>query len=134
MLGRTNMKKIYKTILTVAVLLITFVLIVFIEAEIRYRATRKIPVDCSSVKGVKVTASVQPDFLWAGNAWHIDIETDKTVELDIDNKWQAKIPAGQHKIFYSSDATNTNKFSSKPWFKTPSKITIRNPNEVGRAN
>jgi hypothetical protein len=111
----------------VLAVILLFVLGVFAESYIRSLARKPIPVLFEGTLRAKVAAHVQPDFLWAGEAWWIEVKSDAPVSINLDGKWDAVIPAGTNTICSNHDVNNTTKFSSNRWWKTPSRITVTEP-------
>ena len=111
-----------------------FVLGIFTECFIRSFARKPIPVVREGDVRAEVAAYVQPDFLWAGEAWCIEVSSDTAVVVDLDGKWSAVIPPGTNTIHSNHDVNNTAKLGSNLWWKTPSRITVKEvqPQPVGR--
>lgn len=102
-----------------------FVAGVLVESGLRRFSREPIPVVVADGLPAKVAAYVQPDFLWAGEAWWINIETEVPVQLVIDEAWEAKIPSGRHTVHSNHDMNNTTKFSANRWWKTPARIAVK---------
>ncbi len=116
--------------------ILVFVLGIFAESYIRSLARKPIPILLEGALGANVVAHVQPDFLWAGEAWWIEVKCETPVLIDLDGEWKALIPPGSNKIYSNHDVNNTTRFSSNRWWKTPSRVTVTEsrPQPDGAAN
>ena len=108
----------------VLAVILVFVLGTFVESYVRSLARKPIPVLLEGALHAKVSAYVQPDFLWAGEAWWIEVKSDAPVSIDLDGKWNAVVPPGTNTIYANHDVNNTTRFSSDRWWMTPSRITV----------
>lgn len=93
------------------------------DEGIRSIQRETMPVNGLPLPNIKVTAMRKPDFLWAGTAWWIDIETDTPLIIQLDD-WQGKVPAGRHKIFSNHDSTNTGEFGKARFWREPKEIKV----------
>ncbi len=96
-----------------------------VEASLRARGRAAIPVVIKDAPQATVSAFVQPDFLWIGEAWWLRVESDSPLSVDVDGQWQALVPAGTNSIYANHDVNNTTRFSSNRWHRTPRHITVR---------
>ncbi len=108
-------------------LFLIFLLGVFAEEYIRSLARKPIRVSIEESVHAKVSAHVQPDFMWIGKAWWIKIESEVPVAINLDGKWSAIIPPGTNTIFSNHDVNNTTKFGTNIWYKTPAEIIVKRP-------
>jgi len=103
---------------------LVFVIACLVEEYLRARQRTSIPVRLQGDVQAEVTAYVQPDFLWAGEAWWIRVAANKPVVVDLDARWHGNVPAGTDVIFANNDANNTENFSPASYWKTPTQITV----------
>ncbi len=123
MLGH-EMKGVKITAIVLGVVL-AFLVGLFVESHIRSLRRKPIPVVVEATVPARVKAYVQPDFLWAGEAWWIEVTADVPLVIDLDGKWNALLPSGTNTIYSNHDANNTTDFNSNRWWKTPSRITVK---------
>ncbi len=95
--------------------------VIFGEEVIRAFQKEQMPVEGLPIKGVTVTSTWKPDFLWSGKAWLMTIQTDRILELQI-NHWSGEVPIGEHKIFGNHDRTNTDDYGAREFWGTPKTI------------
>ena len=93
------------------------------ESALRETQRTAIPVTVPDGLPARVSAFVRPDFLWLGDDWSIDIQSDTPLNLSIEGKWQATIPRGSHKVYSNHDVNNTSDYGPA-WFATPQSIDI----------
>jgi hypothetical protein len=108
----------------VAVALAIFVFAVFVESGIRSRYGSPMSIDGLPINNSSVTGTWLPDFLWAGKAWRLEIQTDDDLELKLDDKVYI-IPKGSHVIYSNHDHTNTGKFGGQEFWGYPEKVEVR---------
>ena len=101
---------------------------VFLECYLRSLAREPIPVTIAPDARANAKAFVEPDFLWAGKAWWIDVEADVPIVLDIDGTWSAVVPPGSHSIYANHDHNNVREFSADSSWTTPKQILVREHN------
>ncbi|MDB5341226.1 MAG: hypothetical protein JWN70_6845 [Planctomycetaceae bacterium] len=104
-----------------------FVLAVFLEIYPRSLAARSIPVEFKTPVRAKVSAGFMPDFLWSGEAWWVEVESNEPVLIDFDGKWSATIPPGDHRVYGNHDNNNTRDFNPVTWHMTPALVTVSKP-------
>jgi len=98
---------------------------VLVESRVRSSARKSIPVVVEGDVRAEVRAYVQPDFLWSGEAWWIEFNSQAPLLLDLDGEWIAIIPPGTNTLYSNHDVNNTTEFNTNRWWKTPSRITVR---------
>lgn len=81
-------------------------------------------IDGLPVNNASVTGTWTPDFLWAGKAWRLEIQSDDDLELSLDGKVYI-IPKGSHEIYSNHDHTNTGQFGSQKFWGYPETIKVR---------
>jgi hypothetical protein len=99
------------------------VIIVWVEAALRANQGGSLLIDGLPIEHARVTGKWQPDFLWVGKAWWIDIESEVPLRLRLD-EWQGEIPKGTHKIYSNHDGTNTGAFGDTAFSGFPKKVQI----------
>ena len=115
-----------KTLALILGIFLLFGLIAWTEEYIRSLSREPISVVIADGLSAEVEAYVQPDFLWAGEAWWIEVRAEVPVLLGINDEWQAVIPPGTNTIFSNHDENNTAKFGTSAWWKVPTKILAEN--------
>ena len=88
--------------------LLNFVLLVFGEGAIRSTQIHPLPIDDPSIPGTTIHGSWKPDFLWAGKAWGIKINTQAPFVLKLNHNWIGSIPVGKHTIYGNHDPKKEN--------------------------
>lgn len=101
-----------------------FISFIILEEYLRARATAPIPVNDAAVPGTIITAASKPDFLWAGRAWWIHIDSPIPIELEIDSA-RVKITEGKHRIFWNHDVENLSDYGILCRGDYPTEITAR---------
>lgn len=114
-----------KIVSGLAVSLAIFVFAVFVESSIRSRYGGSMSINGLPINNASVTGTWMPDFLWAGKAWKIAVQSDDGLELSLDGRVYI-IPKGSHEIYSNHDQTNTGKFGSQELWGYPDKIEVRN--------
>jgi len=118
------MRTTIKIVAGVAVALAIFVFAVFVESSIRSRYGGPMSIDGLPINNASVTGKWMPDFLWAGKAWKIVIQSDDDLELSLDDRVYI-IPKGSHEIYSNHNHTNTGHFGSQEFWGYPDKIEVR---------
>ena len=113
-----------KIVAGVAIALALFVFAVFVESSIRSRYERPMSIDGLPIKNASVTGTWMPDFLWAGKAWRLEIQSEDDLELILDDKVYI-VPKGSHEIYSNHDHTNTGQFGSQEFWGYPEKAEVR---------
>lgn len=113
-----------KIVAGVAVSLAIFALAVLVESSIRSRYGGPMSINGLPVNNASVTGTWMPDFLWAGKAWKIVIQSDDDLELSLDGRAYI-IPKGSHEIYLNHDHTNTGQFGSQEFWGYPDEIELR---------
>ena len=108
----------------VAVALAIFLFAVFVESGIRSVYGGPMSIDGLPLNNSSVTGTWMPDFLWAGKAWRLEIQTDDDLELKLDDKVYI-IPKGSHEVYSNHDHTNTGKFGGQEFWGYPEKVEVR---------
>lgn len=93
------------------------------ESALRGTQRTAIPVTVPRGLQARISAFVRPDFLWVGDDWWINIESDTPLNLSIDGEWQAVIPSGSHTLSSNHDVNNTSDYGPA-WFATPQSISV----------
>ncbi len=101
-----------------------FITAAFGETWLRQTHTTALPINGLPIDGVKASATHTPDFLWQGDAWWIEIETDKPLLLRLDN-WSGHIPAGSHKVYSNHDHTNTGQYGGQQSWGLPETVIVQ---------
>ncbi len=104
---------------------VVFLALVVGEAYLRSYQAKPIPVDIAPGLPVSVSACRNPDFLWAGEAWHIDVKSDRPLELEIDGRIRIRLPAGTTEIYSNHDISNTRDYGLHALDGTPSRISVK---------
>jgi hypothetical protein len=112
--------KLITTILAVGAIPVT---VIFIESAVRSHQGGNLPIDGLPIEKATVTGKWQPDFLWAGKAWWIEVESAVPLHVCIDG-WQGKIPTGIHSLYSNHDHTNTGEFGDTEFWGFPKSIRI----------
>lgn len=118
------MRSTAKIVAGVAIALAMFVFAVFVESNIRGRYGGPMSIDGLPVNNASVTGTWIPDFLWAGKAWRLEIQSDDDLELSLDDKVYI-IPKGSHEIYSNHDHTNTGQFGSQEFWGYPERVEVR---------
>lgn len=118
------MRTTIKIVAGLAVALAIFVLAVFVESSIRSRYAGPMSINGLPINNASVTGTWMPDYLWAGKAWKIAVQSDDGLELSLDGSVYI-IPKGSHEIYSNHDHTNTGQFGSQEFWGYPDKIEVR---------
>jgi hypothetical protein len=118
------MKRVTKILVGVAVVFVFFVCAVIGDAWIRRTQTAELSIAGTSVKGAEISGAYVPDFLWAGRAWWIEIDTDRPLLLSLD-EWSGRIPVGVHKVYSNHDSTNTGQYGDGDFWGFPQSVSVR---------
>ncbi len=113
-----------KTVVRIAIAVAVFVFAVFVESSIRSRYEGSMSIDGLPGNNASATGTWMPDFLWAGKAWKLEIQSDDDLELSLDGK-DYIIPKGSHEIYSNHDHTNTGQFGSQEFWGYPEKVEVR---------
>ncbi len=81
-------------------------------------------IDGLPINNSSVTGTWMPDFLWAGKAWTIVIQSDAYLELTLDGRVYI-IPKGSHEIYSNHNHTNTGQFGNREFWGYPGRIKVR---------
>ncbi|MEO0530893.1 MAG: hypothetical protein AAF266_10025 [Planctomycetota bacterium] len=103
---------------------IFLVSILVADAMVRISAGGAMPINGPPLDGTKVNGQWHPDFLWAGKAWQIEIETTQRVRLSLDDK-DYVIPKGAHTLYSNHDHTNTGEYGDGNFWGYPANVTVR---------
>lgn len=76
------------------------------------------------IGNASVTGEWNPDFLWTGKAWRIEVQSDEDLELDLDGR-KYVLPKGSNKIYSNHDSTNTGEFGDEQFWGYPKHVEIR---------
>jgi hypothetical protein len=93
------------------------------EEGIRSTQREDMPVHGLPLPDVQITAMQQPDFLWAGKAWWINVETRVPLVIHLDD-WKGEVPPGRHRIFSNHDYTNTGNYGNAPFWGKPREASV----------
>ena len=118
------MKRLAKTLIGVAAAFMFFVCAVLGDAWIRGTQTAELSIAGTPVDGADISGAYMPDFLWAGRAWWIDIDTDRPLLLTLD-EWTGRIPVGVHRVYSNHDHTNTGQYGDGDFWGFPESVSIR---------
>lgn len=113
----------WKQILKIAAGVAFFLAIAFAEELIRSTQRESMHVNGLPLPNVQITAMWQPDFLWAGKAWWIDIETNVPLVIQLDT-WRGEVPSGKHKVFGNHDYTNTGDYGKTQFWGKPKEVKV----------
>ncbi|MFN0127533.1 MAG: hypothetical protein ACKV19_12700 [Verrucomicrobiales bacterium] len=94
------------------------------EAWLRGMQREEMVIGGLPVEGARITGVYHPDFLWAGRAWEIRVETADPLVLTLD-QWTGRIPAGNHTIFSNHDYTNTGRFGERDFWGMAKTVVVR---------
>lgn len=118
------MKRLAKTLVGLAGALLFLVCTVTGDAWIRGTQTSELSIAGTPVDGAEISGAYMPDFLWAGRAWWIEIDTDKPLLLSLD-EWSGRIPVGVHKVYSNHDTTNTGQYGGRDFWGFPKSVSVR---------
>ena len=76
------------------------------------------------IDGAKIEGTWQPDFLWAGKAWRIQVQCEAPLEILLDEKSYV-VPGGAHVLYSHHDHTNTGRFGREKFWGYPKQIVVR---------
>lgn len=114
-----------RTWLKLAAALLLFGLLAIGEEYLRVKTAKPIPVEIAPGLAADGRAQRWPDFLWMGQAWYIEVISMEPAELEIDGRFQVRLPVGRTWIHSHHDVSNTADFGLESLRGPPSKITIR---------
>ena len=100
-----------KVIITISISILLFIVAVVSESAIRVLQQQNLTFEIDNSENLVVTGVSMPDFLFSGNAWWLDINTDRPVILEINNLYQCSFPAGITRLHYNHDTTNISEFT-----------------------
>lgn len=104
-----------------------FVALTLGEEYLRSLQARPIPVELATGLPASVSASQRPDFLWAGVAWHIEVNSTVPVELEVDGRTRIHLPAGETTIYSNHDVSNTSDYGLGLMPHPPNGISVKPP-------
>ena len=99
-----------KVIITISISILLFIVAVVSESAIRVLQQQNLTFEIENSENLVVTGVSMPDFLFSGNAWWLDINTDRPVILEINNLYQCSFPAGITRLHYNHDTTNISEY------------------------
>jgi len=76
------------------------------------------------IDGAQVEGTWQPDFLWFGRAWRIQVQCESPLEFVLDGKSYV-VPVGSHVLYSHHDHTNTGQFGGEEFWGYPKRIDVR---------
>ena len=100
-----------KVIITISISILLFIVAVVSESAIRVLQQQNLTFEIDNSENLVVTGVSMPDFLFSGNAWWLDINTDRPVILEINNLYQCSFPAGITRLHYNHDTTNISEYT-----------------------
>ena len=100
-----------KVIITISISILLFIVAVVSESAIRVLQQQNLTFEIENSENLVVTGVSMPDFLFSGNAWWLDINTDRPVILEINNLYQCSFPAGITRHHYNHDTTNISEYT-----------------------
>ena len=115
-----------KVIITISISILLFIVAVVSESAIRLQQQQNLTFEIENSENLVVTGVSMPDFLFSGNAWWLDINTDRPVILEINNLYQCSFPAGTTRLHYNHDTTNISEYTDGLYNGSlPSNITLK---------
>ncbi len=117
------MRNTTKIIKIIAISLAIFTLLIFVEPNIRGHYGGPMSIDGLPISNTNVAGAWIPDFLWAGKAWKLEIQSSIDLKLSLDDK-DYIIPKGSHIIYSNHDRTNTGQFGNQEFWGYPKKTKI----------
>lgn len=111
-------------VVSLALAVLLFAGLVNIEARYREASREPIPISLDGGPAMKVAAYVKPDFLGAGEAWWIEIDSEVPLKVGIDGEWEGAVPTGRHRIESNHDVNNTGEYGERVWHEVPTAISL----------
>jgi len=130
MKSRLSIRKIILIPIWIILCLISFFSFIFFIASVetllrdRFGEEGKIPIEGLPIPNVKAEASWSTHTFFEGKGWTINIETDKSLNLFLDD-WEGVIPPVTHRIFSNIDHTNTGDYGHVDVWYLPKIIELQ---------
>lgn len=117
------MRRTIGIVLGLVLSLVVAVLAMVVDGMVRSHFGGPMKIEGLPIRNASVTGAWNPDFLWIGKAWRIEVRSDEALELELDGR-KYVLPKGSSKIYSNHDSTNTGDFGDEQFWGYPTNVEI----------